>query len=248
MDYLSSHHYVHRDLATRNCLVSDHLTVKIADFGLSRDIYSQDYYRVQSRSLLPIRWMSPEAILFGRFSSESDVWSFGVVLYEIFTYGIQPYYGKNNQEVIDEVVHKRNLLDRPENCPTNIYNLMLECWSEQPCKRPNFNEIHSRLRNLKAVYSNSMVTASSTCNNLNTSGYEVFDHLDQQMPTVKNDLNRIKKNDSNQVINSNSCGNLLHQNSSDTTGSSTDRSPCLNKFSIFKQSKTVDKSKFLFSK
>lgn len=93
MEYLSSHHYVHRDLAARNCLVSDHLTVKIADFGLSRDVYSSDYYRVQSKSLLPVRWMPSESILYGRFSTESDVWSFGVLLWEIFTYGMQPYFG-----------------------------------------------------------------------------------------------------------------------------------------------------------
>ena len=83
MEYLSSHHYVHRDLAARNCLVSDHLTVKISDFGLSRDIYSQDYYRVQSRSLLPVRWMPLEAVLYGKFSTESDCWSFGILLWEV---------------------------------------------------------------------------------------------------------------------------------------------------------------------
>ncbi|CAL4076166.1 unnamed protein product, partial [Meganyctiphanes norvegica] len=81
MDYLASHHYVHRDLACRNCLVGDNLVVKISDFGLSRDIYSSDYYRVQSKSLLPVRWMPPESILYGKFTTESDVWSFGVGYY-----------------------------------------------------------------------------------------------------------------------------------------------------------------------
>ena len=78
MEYLSNHHYVHRDLAARNCLVGEELIVKISDFGLSRDIYSSDYYRVQSKSLLPVRWMPSEAILYGKFTTESDVWSYGM--------------------------------------------------------------------------------------------------------------------------------------------------------------------------
>lgn len=89
MQYLSAHHYVHRDLAARNCLVNEGLVVKISDFGLSRDIYSSDYYRVQSKSLLPVRWMPSESILYGKFTTESDVWSFGVVLWEIYSYGMQ---------------------------------------------------------------------------------------------------------------------------------------------------------------
>lgn len=145
MEYLCSHHYVHRDLAARNCLVGDNLTVKISDFGLSRDIYSSDYYRVQSKSLLPVRWMPPESILYGKFTTESDVWSYGVVLWEIYSYGLQPYYGYSNQEVID-MIRSRQLLPCPEDCPSRLYALMIECWHEVPARRPSFPEIHSRLR------------------------------------------------------------------------------------------------------
>ncbi|XP_052897029.1 tyrosine-protein kinase transmembrane receptor ROR2-like [Anopheles moucheti] len=145
MEYLASHHYVHRDLAARNCLVGDSLTVKISDFGLSRDIYSSDYYRVQSKSLLPVRWMPSESILYGKFTTESDVWSFGVVLWEIYSYGLQPYYGYSNQEVIN-MVRARQLLPCPESCPSAVYSLMVECWHEQAVRRPTFPEIGHRLK------------------------------------------------------------------------------------------------------
>ncbi|XP_046670353.1 tyrosine-protein kinase transmembrane receptor Ror-like isoform X1 [Homalodisca vitripennis] len=145
MEYLCSHHYVHRDLAARNCLVGENLVVKISDFGLSRDVYSSDYYRVQSKSLLPVRWMPPESILYGKFTTESDVWSYGVVLWEIYSYGLQPYYGYSNQEVID-MIRCRQLLPCPEDCPSRMYSLMMECWHEAPVRRPHFPEIHARLR------------------------------------------------------------------------------------------------------
>ncbi|XP_055537399.1 tyrosine-protein kinase transmembrane receptor Ror [Wyeomyia smithii] len=145
MEYLASHHYVHRDLAARNCLVGEHLTVKISDFGLSRDIYSSDYYRVQSKSLLPVRWMPSESILYGKFTTESDVWSYGVVLWEIYSYGLQPYYGYSNQEVIN-MVRARQLLPCPEACPSAVYSLMVECWHEQAVRRPTFPEIGHRLK------------------------------------------------------------------------------------------------------
>uniref|UniRef100_A0A3Q4GGD4 Tyrosine-protein kinase receptor n=1 Tax=Neolamprologus brichardi TaxID=32507 RepID=A0A3Q4GGD4_NEOBR len=98
MVYLASLHFVHRDLATRNCLVGEGLVVKIGDFGMSRDIYSTDYYRVGGRTMLPIRWMPPESIMYRKFTTESDIWSFGVVLWEIFTYGKQPWYQLSNSE------------------------------------------------------------------------------------------------------------------------------------------------------
>jgi len=143
MEYLASHHYVHRDLAARNCLVGDNLSVKISDFGLSRDVYAADYYRIQSKSLLPVRWMPPEGILYGKFTTASDVWSFGVVLWEIYSYGLQPYYGYSNQEVI-EMIRSRQLLPCPEDCPSRMYAFMVECWHEVPTRRPSFAEIHSR--------------------------------------------------------------------------------------------------------
>ncbi|XP_068616221.1 high affinity nerve growth factor receptor-like, partial [Brachionichthys hirsutus] len=98
MVYLASLHFVHRDLATRNCLVGEAMVVKIGDFGMSRDIYSTDYYRVGGRTMLPIRWMPPESIMYRKFTTESDIWSFGVVLWEIFTYGKQPWYQLSNSE------------------------------------------------------------------------------------------------------------------------------------------------------
>ncbi|TNN44953.1 Inactive tyrosine-protein kinase transmembrane receptor ROR1 [Liparis tanakae] len=116
MEYLGSHFYSHKDLAARNILVGEQLHVKISDLGLSRAIYSSDYYCLHPKTLLPIRWMPPEAIAYGKFSPDSDIWSFGVVLWEIFSYGLQPYYGFSNQEVM-EMVRKRQLLPCPEDCP-----------------------------------------------------------------------------------------------------------------------------------
>ena len=145
MEYLAGHNYVHRDLAARNCLVGENLTIKISDFGLAREIYSSDYHRVQTKSLLPVRWMSAESMLYGKFTIESDVWSYGVLLWEIYSYGLQPYYGYSNQEVID-MIQTRQLLPCPEDCPSRIYAFMVECWHEVPSRRPSFAEIHARLR------------------------------------------------------------------------------------------------------
>ncbi|KAL1774549.1 NT-3 growth factor receptor, partial [Sigmodon hispidus] len=103
MVYLASQHFVHRDLATRNCLVGANLLVKIGDFGMSRDVYSTDYYRVGGHTMLPIRWMPPESIMYRKFTTESDVWSFGVILWEIFTYGKQPWFQLSNTEVTEDL-------------------------------------------------------------------------------------------------------------------------------------------------
>ncbi|XP_005356966.1 high affinity nerve growth factor receptor [Microtus ochrogaster] len=147
MVYLASLHFVHRDLATRNCLVGQGLVVKIGDFGMSRDIYSTDYYRVGGRTMLPIRWMPPESILYRKFSTESDVWSFGVVLWEIFTYGKQPWYQLSNTEAIECITQGREL-ERPRACPPDVYAIMRGCWQREPQQRHSMKDVHARLQAL----------------------------------------------------------------------------------------------------
>ncbi|XP_067288700.1 muscle, skeletal receptor tyrosine-protein kinase [Pseudorasbora parva] len=147
MAYLSERKFVHRDLATRNCLVAENLVVKIADFGLSRNIYAADYYKAGENDAIPIRWMPPESIFYNRYTSESDVWAYGVVLWEIFSYGMQPYYGMAHEEVI-YYVRDGNVLACPENCPQELYNLMRLCWSSHPTDRPSFASIHRILERM----------------------------------------------------------------------------------------------------
>ncbi|XP_055973274.1 muscle, skeletal receptor tyrosine-protein kinase isoform X1 [Sorex fumeus] len=147
MAYLSERKFVHRDLATRNCLVGENMVVKIADFGLSRNIYSADYYKANENDAIPIRWMPPESIFYNRYTTESDVWAYGVVLWEIFSYGLQPYYGMAHEEVIF-YVRDGNILSCPENCPLELYNLMRLCWSKLPSDRPSFASIHRILERM----------------------------------------------------------------------------------------------------
>ncbi|XP_078698808.1 proto-oncogene tyrosine-protein kinase ROS-like isoform X2 [Branchiostoma floridae x Branchiostoma belcheri] len=138
--YLEEMHFVHRDLAARNCLVdtqNNKRTVKIGDFGLARDIYRNDYYRKEGEGLLPVRWMSPESLVDGVFTSQSDVWSFGVLLWEIMTMGNQPYPARTNLEVM-HFVRSGGRLDKPYNCPDDIHQLMLRCWSKNASNRPTF--------------------------------------------------------------------------------------------------------------
>lgn len=149
MEYLSSKQVVHKDLAARNILVFDKLSIKILHLGFSRNVYSADYWSLTGAGGLPVRWMSPEAIVYGTFGSESDVWAYGVLLWETFSYGLQPYCGCSNQEVV-EMVCSLQLLPCPDDCPAWLYGLMLECWSQLPAGRPPFRDLHARLRGLEA--------------------------------------------------------------------------------------------------
>ncbi|KAL3854022.1 hypothetical protein ACJMK2_013304 [Sinanodonta woodiana] len=149
MTYLNSQHFVHRDLATRNCLVGEGLAVKISDFGMARDIYTCDYYRIGGSRMLPVRWMSPESVKWGRFTTESDIWAFGVVLWEIHSYGRQPYYGHSNEEVI-RFLDEGILLQRPDECPSTVYHVMLGCWKTDPKERLPFSKIYKYLNDYSA--------------------------------------------------------------------------------------------------
>uniref|UniRef100_A0A8C6U1H3 Tyrosine-protein kinase receptor n=1 Tax=Neogobius melanostomus TaxID=47308 RepID=A0A8C6U1H3_9GOBI len=145
MAYLNAKKFVHRDLAARNCMVAEDFTVKIGDFGMTRDIYETDYYRKGGKGLLPVRWMAPESLKDGVFTAHSDCWSFGVVLWEISTLAEQPYQGLSNEQVL-KFVMDGGYLDRPDNCPERMHNLMQMSWQYNPKMRPTFHEIIEMLR------------------------------------------------------------------------------------------------------
>ena len=148
LNYLAKLKFVHRDIATRNCLMDSKLTVKIADFGMSREVSGMDYYRIgSSKACLPVRWMPPEALMYGKFTLKSDAWSYGVLIWEVYSYGRQPHTGVSNYEVIDRIKEGR-LLECPPHCPPAIYDIMKSCWTRSPAKRASMQTIWSKLNQL----------------------------------------------------------------------------------------------------
>lgn len=151
LNYLAGLKFVHRDVATRNCLVNHQYVVKIADFGLSRDVSTMDYYRVgSSAGCMPVRWMSPEALLYGKFTAKSDVWSYGVLMWEVYTYAHQPYGGISNHEVINHI-KSGHLLHCPDLCPASIYDIMKSCWTPAPQRRPQMARLLARISDLLRI-------------------------------------------------------------------------------------------------
>ncbi|XP_011270312.1 hypothetical protein CAOG_08701, partial [Capsaspora owczarzaki ATCC 30864] len=147
MEYLGTLHFVHRDLAARNCLVGQGMVVKIADFGLSRELADEnDYYRMQTRSKLPVKWMAPETMTFRKFSTMSDVWSFGVTAWECSSYGATPYGMLKATETLAHV-EAGGRLPMPETCMPELYHMMMSCWNVTPEFRPSFSQLVKGLKN-----------------------------------------------------------------------------------------------------
>ncbi|XP_047989990.1 uncharacterized protein LOC125229234 isoform X3 [Leguminivora glycinivorella] len=143
MAYLERHNYIHRDLAARNCLVGDENVVKVADFGLARYVLD-DQYTSSGGTKFPIKWAPPEVLNYTRFSSKSDVWAFGVLMWEVFTCGQVPYGRMKNTQVV-EMVQRGHLLEKPDGCSPVIYNVMRACWRGVPDERPSFRALNAEL-------------------------------------------------------------------------------------------------------
>ncbi|XP_069742917.1 tyrosine-protein kinase FRK [Narcine bancroftii] len=146
MAYLEIQNYIHRDLAARNVLVGENNNCKVADFGLAHVFLTDDenVYEAKEGARFPVKWTAPEAIHLNKFSIKSDVWSFGILLYEIITYGKIPYAGMSNSQVIEEL-GKGYRMSCPEACPPPLYEIMLECWKDKSYERPTFETLQWKL-------------------------------------------------------------------------------------------------------
>ncbi|CAN2389892.1 Tyrosine-protein kinase HCK [Pristimantis euphronides] len=143
MWFIEQKNYIHRDLRAANCLVSSALVCKIADFGLARVIEDSEY-TAREGAKFPIKWTAPEAANYGSFTIKSDVWSFGILMTEIITYGRTPYPGMSNLEVIT-ALERGYRMPCPANCPQELYNIMLQCWQQNPEQRPTFDYLQGIL-------------------------------------------------------------------------------------------------------
>lgn len=160
MNFLSSRKLIHRDLATRNVLVAENFVLKVADFGLARDVYTTSVYYKEGSGILPIKWMAIESIFDKVYTVKSDVWAFGIVMWEICTMGGSPYPGIPMVELL-AYLQRGDRMRKPDQCPQELYEIICPCWEENPALRPNFYELEAQLSDLirrKATTSNNLAS------------------------------------------------------------------------------------------
>lgn len=177
--YLTEMRYVHRDVACRNCLVSAERVVKLSDFGMTRPMYESDYYRFSRRAMLPVRWMSPESLEDGLFTNMSDMWSYGVLLYEIITFGSFPFQGMSNNKVLEHV-RAGNTISIPKGVKPQLERLLLSCWSRNPLDRPTFNEMMETLIAWPRLITPCLEVPSAAVQMNDTDSLEIVLSTDQQ--------------------------------------------------------------------
>uniref|UniRef100_A0A4W4DWK7 Tyrosine-protein kinase n=1 Tax=Electrophorus electricus TaxID=8005 RepID=A0A4W4DWK7_ELEEL len=182
MEYLEKKNFIHRDLAARNCLVGENHVVKVADFGLSR-LMTGDTYTAHAGAKFPIKWTAPESLAYNTFSIKSDVWAFGVLLWEIATYGMSPYPGIDLSQVYD-LLEKGLRMEQPEGCPPKVYELMRACWQWSPLDRPLFSEIHQAFETMFHDSSISEEVAEELCKTASSGKGGVVHALGHDQPLL----------------------------------------------------------------
>ncbi|XP_075703497.1 non-receptor tyrosine-protein kinase TNK1 isoform X1 [Rhinoderma darwinii] len=150
MSYLESRKFIHRDLAARNILLTSEEVVKIGDFGLMRALSGHsDHYVMSAHRKIPFAWCSPESLKIGTFSHPSDVWMFGVTLWEMFTYGQEPWLGLSGRQILSKIDREGERLERPDDCPQGLYSIMMKCWAHKPELRPNFSSLMTLIQEVR---------------------------------------------------------------------------------------------------